>query len=272
MSHPPDDSTSPPGSTQSLATPSTSSSASTKRLSLGERMRIARYAARLTQEELAGDSFSKSYISAVERNKMTPSISALRLLAERLSVTLAYLLGEQEDDPVIQPDQEPAPNASLSPDEQRLAQRFEETEKLLMNNAPTLALDHLGDQAAVPPQHLAHWNWLAGWALLQLNQAQEAKDIIQQGFEAAQASHDLRAEGFLYFTLAKVNAVLGEQATVDHAFQEAIRRFEQGSDYHMLLCVYDEYGAFLAQQGRYQEAYAQMRHAQAVSAHLQSKR
>jgi transcriptional regulator with XRE-family HTH domain len=62
---------------------------------IGERMRQARIAAKLTQEELAGTTYSKSYISAVERGKMTPSLPALGMLAERLGVSLAYLLGEE---------------------------------------------------------------------------------------------------------------------------------------------------------------------------------
>src|SRR5262249_18460979 len=61
---------------------------------IGERVRAARYAARLTQDELAGQVYSKSYISAVERGKMTPSFLALGLLAERLGVTRSSLLGE----------------------------------------------------------------------------------------------------------------------------------------------------------------------------------
>lgn len=62
---------------------------------VGERVRTARIAAHLTQQELAGTTYSKSYISAVERGKMTPSLQALTNLAERLNVTLAYLLGEE---------------------------------------------------------------------------------------------------------------------------------------------------------------------------------
>jgi transcriptional regulator with XRE-family HTH domain len=68
---------------------------SAARQRLGERVRMAREAAHLTQEELAGTTYSKSYISAVERGKMTPSFQALRLLAERLNVTRSYLLGEE---------------------------------------------------------------------------------------------------------------------------------------------------------------------------------
>lgn len=61
---------------------------------LGERVQAARIAAHLTQVELAGPDYSKSYLSAVERGKILPSFQALLLLAERLGVTRAFLLGE----------------------------------------------------------------------------------------------------------------------------------------------------------------------------------
>jgi transcriptional regulator with XRE-family HTH domain len=61
-------------------------------------VRQARLAANLTQEELGGDIFSRSYLSAVERGKMLPSIPALAVLAKRLGVTMGFLLGESEFD------------------------------------------------------------------------------------------------------------------------------------------------------------------------------
>ena len=67
-------------------------------LPIAERVRQARVAVRLTQQQLGGDSFSKSYISAVERGKMTPSIQALAQLSERLGVPMSFLLGESAVD------------------------------------------------------------------------------------------------------------------------------------------------------------------------------
>jgi transcriptional regulator with XRE-family HTH domain len=61
----------------------------------------------MTQQELAGTTYSKSYISAVERGKMTPSFQALRLLAARLNVNLSYLLGEETGSQNSKADEEP---------------------------------------------------------------------------------------------------------------------------------------------------------------------
>src|ERR1051326_2135222 len=68
----------------------------TRAQTLGDLLPTARHARNLTQEELAGGTFSKSYLSAIERGKMTPSIPALRVLAQRLDVSLASLLGEDD--------------------------------------------------------------------------------------------------------------------------------------------------------------------------------
>ena len=57
-------------------------------LPVGEYIRQLRRQRSLTQTELGGEHFSKSYISAVERDKITPSHDALRFFAEQLDQSL----------------------------------------------------------------------------------------------------------------------------------------------------------------------------------------
>src|SRR6202035_2542589 len=54
-------------------------------LSCGDLIRQLRRQYNLTQTELGGNRFSKSYVSAVERNKIVPSAQALRYFAEQLN-------------------------------------------------------------------------------------------------------------------------------------------------------------------------------------------
>jgi transcriptional regulator with XRE-family HTH domain len=63
---------------------------------LGQRLRQARLARNLTQSEVAQNQFSVSYISAVERGQIRPSLGALEKLAERLHVPVADLLRVDE--------------------------------------------------------------------------------------------------------------------------------------------------------------------------------
>jgi len=60
-------------------------------LRLGERLRQLRVAAGLTQSELAGDRFSKEYVSQIERGKTRPTKGTIEWLAERLGVDAGFL-------------------------------------------------------------------------------------------------------------------------------------------------------------------------------------
>src|SRR5829696_3779334 len=59
---------------------------------IGSRLRQARLAAGLTQSQLAGDRYTKAYISALESGISKPSMAALDYLAPRLGTTAAEIL------------------------------------------------------------------------------------------------------------------------------------------------------------------------------------
>jgi transcriptional regulator with XRE-family HTH domain len=58
---------------------------------LGGRLRSLRLAAGLTQTQLAGERFSKEYISQIERGKTRPTAETVAWLAGRLGVDAAFL-------------------------------------------------------------------------------------------------------------------------------------------------------------------------------------
>jgi tetratricopeptide (TPR) repeat protein len=58
---------------------------------VGERVRALRVAAGLTQTALAGERFSKEYVSQIERGKTRPTDETVAWLAERLGVDPEYL-------------------------------------------------------------------------------------------------------------------------------------------------------------------------------------
>ncbi|MEO6456979.1 MAG: helix-turn-helix transcriptional regulator [Chloroflexia bacterium] len=59
---------------------------------LGQRIRQLRTRRGLTQQDLAGTDYSKSYISAIEQGKSRPSLEALQRMAARLDVPAGTLL------------------------------------------------------------------------------------------------------------------------------------------------------------------------------------
>jgi tetratricopeptide (TPR) repeat protein len=60
-------------------------------LRLGERLRQLRVAAGLTQTDLAGDRFSKEYVSQIERGKTRPTRETIQWLAGQLGVDAGFL-------------------------------------------------------------------------------------------------------------------------------------------------------------------------------------
>src|SRR5437870_5011847 len=89
---------------------------------LGERLRQLRVAAGLTQTDLAGDRFSKEYISQIERGKTRPTPETIEWLGQRLGVDAGFLA------------------SGVSADERAKAEA-------ILTRADTLLEDHLFDDA-----------------------------------------------------------------------------------------------------------------------------
>ncbi|MEP7081757.1 MAG: helix-turn-helix domain-containing protein [Chloroflexota bacterium] len=61
---------------------------------IGQRIRAARLRASLTQQQLAGERYTKAYISALETGIARPSMVALRYLSERLGLPASHFIDE----------------------------------------------------------------------------------------------------------------------------------------------------------------------------------
>ncbi len=65
--------------------------------SIGARIRQARLAAGLTQQQLAGDRYTKAYVSALENGHSRPSMAALSFIAERLNLPTSRFLEDRAE-------------------------------------------------------------------------------------------------------------------------------------------------------------------------------
>ena len=61
---------------------------------IGQRIREARLRAGLTQQQLAGDRYTKAYVSALETGIARPSMVALTFLSQRLSLPASHFIDE----------------------------------------------------------------------------------------------------------------------------------------------------------------------------------
>lgn len=61
---------------------------------IGQRIREARQRAGLTQQQLAGERYTKAYVSALETGIARPSMVALRYLSERLGLPASHFIDE----------------------------------------------------------------------------------------------------------------------------------------------------------------------------------
>src|SRR5258707_9261242 len=77
--------------TRDTALRSSTPAAPSTGLRLGERLRQLRVAAGLTQTDLAGDRFSKEYVSQIERGKTRPTRETIEWLAGKLGVDAGFL-------------------------------------------------------------------------------------------------------------------------------------------------------------------------------------
>jgi tetratricopeptide (TPR) repeat protein len=134
---------------------------------VGERVRALRVAAGLTQTALAGERFSKEYVSQIERGKTRPTAETVAWLAERLGVDADYLLRGVSSDVRTRVEAKLAQAEALSE-----AHRDQEAVEAFRQIREEIA--SLGS-AELEVRTLAG----EGWALQELGAPREAIEVLQ---------------------------------------------------------------------------------------------
>jgi tetratricopeptide (TPR) repeat protein len=245
------------------------------RVIIGERVRHARIAANLTQQELAGGAYSKSYISAVERGKMTPSFQALQMLAERLGRPVSFFLGEGDID--LQAWATSGASTSTLSDEERQQREQEarhmliEAEEWLVKGQADKALAVLRADANEPPTALPlvekpRWYWLAGWAGVWGKKYPQTIGWLEHGLavvDAARAQAPAPQKARLAEMAERIRNFLGvcyyDQAQPAKAFEQHLRCLtaitnEAVTDPELKLLIYKSLGNDTSMLGRHEEA------------------
>lgn len=67
-------------------------------MNVGEKIRSLRQAKLMTQSELAGSKITRNMLSCIENGRAQPSLPTIAYLAERLGVSVGFLLAEERDE------------------------------------------------------------------------------------------------------------------------------------------------------------------------------
>jgi tetratricopeptide (TPR) repeat protein len=179
---------------------------------LGERLRQLRTVRGLTQTGLAGDRFSKEYVSQIERGKTRPTGETLAWLAERLDVDRAFL-----ETGLSEADRMRAESAVVRAEAAIESQRYEEAVSLIE------ALDRL----PVPELHLRAL-LAESWARMYLGQIREALVVGAEARELAEAPRftDLDRAEVLY-RIGCCRYKLSSISSASDLFGEALRLAER---------------------------------------------
>jgi tetratricopeptide (TPR) repeat protein len=168
---------------------------------VGEKLRAARVAQHYTQSQLAAPDFSVSYISAIERGQIHPSLRALEILATRLGLSSTQLLPNRS-----QPeDRLSMPLSTSERDDDEVELSLLEAHIAIKEGAIEQAiaqLSKLSTKRLKRPQQLQQ-RYLLSWAYYKDAQFQECEYMLT---EALQLAKDLSDQ---YMTLR----ILSLQAT-----------------------------------------------------------
>ena len=185
---------------------------------VGERLRAARIAQKITQGQLAAPDFSVSYISAIERGQIHPSLRALEILSMRLGLSSTQLLPNraQQDEldqaHASQPEREEDGHALTLLEIQLLLYQGESQAALrLLETLPLKKLKQL--------QQL-QYRYFTGWAHFIAESVPESEQAF---LEARQLATDM---GEHYFIIRILN-FLGIIYSKTHDYQQALVFHEQ---------------------------------------------
>src|SRR5947207_7612294 len=188
---------------------------------VGEKLRAARISMHYTQGQLAAPDFSVSYISAIERGQIHPSLRALEILAGRLGLTSTQLLPARS-----QPEERAGGGpSSLEREEEEIELALLDAQVMIKQGAAAHAAERLMKlpPKRLKPHHLLEYRYLLGWAYHEDEHFQEAEyalsDALQQAKEQDNQLLHPRILHLLALTHAAMNnmpqALLLDQRSLD---------------------------------------------------------
>lgn len=203
---------------------------------LGQRLRRARLTRNLTQGEVAKNQFSVSYVSAVERGQIRPSLGALEKLAARLQVSVTDLLGDTDIDAKF--GATPAATEARDPSAERVREdvdaKLRDAQALALQDTPQTVqqavemLQRLSATASLNTREQAALAVQLSACYAKQRRNEDARRVAQDGLAAAERAHDEARVAQLRFALGKAHALLHANALALDAFRRCVEAIEAG--------------------------------------------
>src|SRR5579863_8586853 len=154
--------------------------------SVGAKLKEARLAKKYTQSQLAGNDFSVSYISAIERGQIHPSLRALEIFAMRLGLSSKDLFIPQ------------TPSGATAPSTKKGMSSADETEWRVLTARVMIEQNDYQKAILLLQELLAHKlsnaqeihvRYLLALAFSKSNQWQESENALSEALRLAKEEH-----------------------------------------------------------------------------------
>ncbi len=200
-------------------------------LRLGQRLRRARLNRNLTQGEVAKNQFSVSYVSAVERGQIRPSLGALEKLADRLQVPVTELLSEGEF--------ETRYAYPLVEHRESASERHRDEVESTLREAQILAWQRRGDEAIglllrlqsqhLTPRESATLQLYLAYCYSEQGRAEEARRVAQEAIPLAERAGERELAERLRSELGRAFSLMHNYATSLEQYRECLRAVQENA-------------------------------------------
>ena len=229
--------------------------------SVGEKIRAARVALRYTQSKLASPDFSVSYISAIERGQIHPSLRALEILAGRLGLASTELLPkrpQQENGHAstpLQPEREDDEGEMVLLDAQVCISQNEPEKALAL-------LSKISAKRLKRSQQLWH-RYLLGCAYFLMARLQECEHLFSEMIQNAKDANNHYLHTHTLFMLGNTFTATRNTTQAILAYQRCLNVLEEAEAHDAFLIANAslQLGVQYTEEEHYQEALSTFRKA-----------
>src|SRR5205085_3467849 len=194
--------------------------------SVGAKIRAARQAKKYTQSQLAVPDFSVSYISAIERGQIHPSLRALEILARRLGLSSTQLLPGHGQDGT----KATSSTRTQVRSEEEVELELLEAQIAIRQGAVQQAIAQLLNVTSkdLSQRQQVQLRYLLGWAYSQTAQLQEGESVLSEALQLIKDPDDYLSAQILN-ALGTVYASMHNYAQGLQAHQNSLDLLEKHS-------------------------------------------